>query len=279
MPLLWSKPPSEITCPKCGANVPVRRNKNSSFQPKPYCTACGWNVERARGHLIASLKQFVLVAAFFAAYMWTVSDQMWIALAFGTLMLLGMGGAILTELRRLPAPQPTPPLSQPLTIPGDLRNVSLQFTIPRLNIVANLLIVLAATAMIFFIPRELNPAHRRLPTARHELLFVLLTVVLAAYQIVGHGIEIYRLIRAIWVEQHLAAGALMASGRITHWESGAVITYEFLDYASRLQTGKARDLTMALYEDMQMRALYDLDRPWLNIAVVGLQFHRVASWM
>jgi hypothetical protein len=77
MLLPWSKPPREITCPNCGAKVPVRRDKNSQFQPRPYCDACGWNVKRARRHFLAQIRQVMVTGALFAAYTWAVTDARW----------------------------------------------------------------------------------------------------------------------------------------------------------------------------------------------------------
>ena len=273
MLLPWSKPPSEITCPKCGAKVPVRRNKNSQFQPKPYCDVCGWNVERSRRNLFAQIRQFAVTAVLFAAYAWAISGKSWFMLVAAAWMLGFMGFPIIAQLRRLPASIPTPPPSQPPTGFADLGTVTLEVVAPRLNIIVEALIIVAVTAAILFLPRELNPAHRRLPAARHERLFVILTIAFAAYQLVVHGIQFLRLVRAVWLEQHLAKRALAGKGRISESNSGT-ITYEFMDYTNRLHGGRGRDYTLALYEDMPLTILYDPDQPRFNVPLVGLQFHR-----
>ena len=275
MPLPWSKPPSEITCPKCGAKVPVRRNKNSHFQPKPYCDVCGWNVERARKNLFAQIRQFAITAALFAAYTWAITGEVWIMLLMAVWVAGFMGFPIIRQFRRIPASRPAPP-PQPLTGFADLNTVTLEVVVPRLNIIVEALITVAATAAIFFLGRELNPAHRKFPGARHQLLLIALTIVFAAYQLIAHGTRLLRLIRAVWLERHVANHAVKANGRINESSSGT-ITYEFLDYANRTHHGSGRDYTMALYEDMPVTVLYDPDHPQFNVPLVGLQFHRLRA--
>ncbi len=42
---------SSITCPRCGALIPVRRSL--TLANKPFCTRCGWNLDRAETALAA----------------------------------------------------------------------------------------------------------------------------------------------------------------------------------------------------------------------------------
>jgi predicted RNA-binding Zn-ribbon protein involved in translation (DUF1610 family) len=222
MLLPWSKPPSEITCPRCGAKVLVRRNKNSQFQPKPYCTVCGWNVERARRSLLTQVRQFAVAAALFAAYAWAISGKPWFVLIAAAWVLGFMGFPIIAQLRRLPASLPTAPPPQPLAGFADLGTVTLDFMAPRLNIIVEAMIILAMTAAILFLPREFDPARRRFPGARHEGFLVVLTIAFAAYQLIVHAIEFSRLFRAVWLEQRLANHAMTGKGRISDSNSGIV---------------------------------------------------------
>lgn len=270
--LLWPKPPHEIICPVCGAKVLVRWDKNSQYQPKPYCDSCGWNVTRARKHFLAQVRQIVIMAALFAVCAWAVTDIKWAIFFIGGSMLIVMGVPILMHFRRLPPSRPAPSL-QPLAGITDLGTVTLDTVTPRPNIILEALIVVASAIAILFLPRELDPARRRLPLVRHELLFVIFTTVLAAYQLGIHGTLFFRLVRSIWLERHLAKRAMTGRGRIIQSSSGT-IKYEFLDYTSRLRHGAGRDYTMGMYEDMPLSVLYDPDDPSLNMPVVGLQFHR-----
>ena len=273
MLLPWSKPPREITCPVCGAKVPVRQDKNRQFQPKPYCDSCGWNVIRARRQLLAEIRQNVMTAALVAVYAWAVTGMKWSIALIGGSMLIVMGFPIIKQLRRLPPSRPAPPQPAPLAGIVDFRDVALDTIRPRLNIILEALIVLVSVVAILFLPRELNPAQRRLPKVPHELLFVVLTIVFAVYQLGSHGVLFFRLVRSIWLERHLAKRAMTAKGRIIESNSGG-IRYEFLDYSSRLVRGAGRDYTMGLYEDMPLSLLYDPDDPSLNMPVAALQFHR-----
>jgi hypothetical protein len=190
----------------------------------------------------------------------------------GGWMLIVMGVPILMHLRRLPPSRPAPSL-QPLAGIADLGTVKLDTVTPRLNIILEALIVVASAIAILFLPRELDPARRRLPLVRHELLFVVFTTAFAAYQFGIHGILFFRLVRSLWLERHLAKRAMTGKGRIIQSSSGT-INYEFLDYTSLLRHGAGRDYTMGLYEDMLVSVLYGPDDPSLNMPVVGLQFHR-----
>jgi len=155
---------------------------------------------------------------------------------------------------------------------ADVGTATLDAMTPRLKVIFEGLIVAASGIAIVFMPRELDPARRRLPGVRHELLFVALMTTFVAYQLGVHAIVFFRLVRSIWLERHLAKRAMTGTGRIIESNSGT-IKYEFLDYASHLLRGAGRDYTMGLYEDMAFSVLYDPDDPALNMPVVGLQFH------
>jgi hypothetical protein len=272
MSLPWSKPPDTITCPVCRTKVRVRWNKNSQFQLKPFCDSCGWNVTRARRHFLAYLWQIVMYAPLVAVFAWAMSGIMWVALLMAGWMLIIMATPIITNLRRLPPSRPAPPLP-PLAGIADVDTVTLEVMRPRLNVILEGLVVIASGIAIVFLPRELDPARRRLPGVRHELLLVALSTVFAAYQLGLHGAMFFRLVRSLWLERHLAKRAMTGKGRIVESKSGT-IKYEFLDYASQLLRGAGRDYSLGLYEDMPLSVLYDPDEPSLNMPAVGLQFHR-----
>ena len=271
----WFKPPSEITCPICGAKVQIRRQKNSQFLLKPCCTNCGWNVTRARRDFLNQIRQIVLIATFVGVYFWAVSGARFVALFAAGWMLIGMGSSLVTQVRSLPRSQAAP-IVPPLAGIADVGTVTLKTVRPRWNIAFDALIVVASVIAILLLPRELDPARRRLPGIRHELVFVILTAIFAAYQLGAHGIVVFRLVRSIWLEQHLARRAMTARGRITGSNSG-IIKYEFLDYSNRLLHGSGRDYTLGLYEDMALAVLYDPDDPSQNMPVVGLQFHQQSA--
>jgi hypothetical protein len=252
--------------------VPVRWEKNKQFQPKPCCHSCGWNVARARKHSLHQIAQIVVMAGLIALYAWAVTDMRWSMPLVAGWMLIVIGLPIVTRLRRLPSSRPAPPL-QPLASIANFNTAKLDTVAPRLNIILEGLIVVASSIAILFLPTELNPARRRLPGVRHELLFVMLTTIFVAYQLGVHGIQFFRLVSSIWLERHLAKRAMTGKGRIIDSSSGT-IRYEFLDYTSRLLRGMGRDYTLGLYEDMPVSVLYDPDNPSLNMPTAALQFHR-----
>src|ERR1700730_5215366 len=132
MSLPWFKPPDTITCPVCGAKVRVRWDKNSQFQPKPFCDSCGWNVAQARRHFLAYVRQIVIYAPLVAIFAWAVTGIKWGALLMAGWMLVVMAIPIITNLRRLPPSSPAPPLP-PLAGIADVRTVTLDAMRPRLN--------------------------------------------------------------------------------------------------------------------------------------------------
>lgn len=274
--LLGAKPPREICCPVCGAKVAVLWNKSNQYQPKPYCDSCGWNVTRARKHFLSQVWQTVMASTLVAALAWAATDRKLVVLFFGGWMLIVMGAPIIMQLRRLPPSRPARP-AQPLAGIADLGTVTLDTVTPRLNVVLEGLIVLASALAILFLPRELDPAHRRLPMVRHQSLLVAFTMLFIAYQLGVHGILFFRLVRSVWLERHLAKRAMSGKGRVIERRDSGTVQYEFLDYTSRLQRGSGRDYTLGLYEDMPLSVLYDPDNPALNMPVAGLQFHRTTE--
>jgi hypothetical protein len=152
--------------------------------------------------------------------------------------------------------------------------VRLETVRPRLNVILQGLAVVGSGIAILFLPRELDPARRRLPVVRHELLFVVLTTSFLVYEIAVHGFLFVRLVRSFWLEHHLVKRAMSGRGRITEVSDTGTIKYDFLDYASNLLRGAGRDYTMTLYEDMPLSVLYDPENPSRNMPVVALQFHR-----
>src|SRR5215472_3023316 len=100
MPLPWFKSPREITCPICGAQVPVQWARNNQFQPKPYCNSCAWNVARARTDLQWQVGQIVLLSALMALYVWAMTGLKWSIPLFAGAILIYMGSPILTRLLR-----------------------------------------------------------------------------------------------------------------------------------------------------------------------------------
>ncbi|MBV9147515.1 MAG: hypothetical protein JO065_16495 [Acidobacteria bacterium] len=270
MLLPWSKPPAEITCPICGARLQVPRDKNNQFLLKPHCDSCGWNVARARRQLLRQIGQNVAFAAIFALYAWAITDTKWSTPFVGGWVLMAMGYPIFSQLRRLPRDRPAPRL-EALSGIADFRAVTLETTRPRLNLLVEGAIVVGSAAAILFLPRELNPARRAFPKVPHELLFVILTTLFAAYQLTIHAVLFVRLIRSIRLENHLAKRAMMVKGRVTESNSG-LIRYEFLDYSSQLIKGSGRDYTLGLYEDMPLPVLYDPDDSSLTCRWLGCSF-------
>jgi hypothetical protein len=176
---------------------------------KPYCDRCGWNVARARRHCLNQLQYVVVSAAVMAVFAWAVIDMNWsVPLIVGWVLVL-MALPIVKGLRRLPPPRTVPPLPS-LSGIADLSPVTLDVVTPRLNIIFEGLIVVAATVAMLFLPRELDPAQRKLPLIRHELLLVTLVTMFVVYQFIAHGMELFRLVRSIWLERHLAKRALIA---------------------------------------------------------------------
>lgn len=213
-----------------------------------------------------------MIAAIAAVFAWAVTGVNWTGYLVAGWMLIVMAIPIIKNLRRLPPLRPAPSAPSLAAI-ADVGTVTLDAMTPRQKVILEGLIVVASGIAIVFLPRELDPARRRLPQARHEVLFVALITIFVAYQLALHGIVFFRLLRAIWLERHLAKRGMTGKGRVIESKSGA-IKYEFLDYSSHLLRGSGRDYTMGLYEDMFLFVLYDPDDPSLNMPVVGLQFHR-----
>lgn len=269
----WSKLPTAVICPVCGAKVPVRRDRNSQLQPKPYCDTCGWNVGPAGKQLFTQLGSVVAIATLFILYAWAWTGIKGIALFAGGWGLLFMGFPILGRLRRLPRSRPMLPLKPLSSGIADFRTVTFDAMRPRLNIALEGLIVTISAVAIIFLSRELVPDRRLLPKPAHERLFVVLLMGFAAYEFGSHALAFFRLLRSIRLERHLANGAMVAGGRILDSNSGR-IRYEFLDHSNRLMRGVGRDYTMGLYEDMSLSVLYDPNNSSLNMPEAGLQFHR-----
>jgi hypothetical protein len=187
-------------------------------------------------------------------------------------VLIVLAIPFISNPRRIPPDRPSPPLP-PLAAIADVNTVMLDSATPRLRVIMEGFVAVAAAAALVSLPRELDPTLRRLPVGRHAFLLFALTTIFLLYQLGFHGTLFVRLVRAISLERHLAKRSMTGRGRVTQSESGS-IKYEFLDYRSHSLCGTGRDYTMGLYEDMPLSVLYDPDNPSLNMPVVGLQFHR-----
>ena len=85
-------------------------------------------------------------------------------------------------------------------------------------------------------------------------------------------------VRSVFRDRKLLANGDIAIAVIVGQETiggkskASKIEYEFKDLAGRTYTGKSKDETRELYEDMQTLVFYDRDNPAKTSALVGATF-------
>jgi uncharacterized protein (DUF983 family) len=281
---------SEILCPKCGS---VALGGRTTWRDsKPYCSVCGWNLERAKEKERSNLKQLpiALLTIGFVLGMMAYSS----ASGGGTRVLVPIFAVILAiaaytswkNLKTLKQSQqyvkatPDMNLSQPpsanavknrivydrLLILNKPRRTKLKTS----SLVVCTIFVIIIVTVLYFLAVTVRFTFPKTGAANtFANVSSLLLFGLIASAITGTTV------RAVFRDRRLLAHGDIAIAVITsqNMEGGksknSYIRYEFKDMAGRMWTGKGNDASRELYEDMQTPVFYNPERPSENVTLVN----------
>ena len=284
---------SNVICPKCGA---VAKGGSGGLW-KPYCIACGWNLEKAKEKELRHLKQLRF------ALLWTIAVIVMMVWIYGATIqiivyaLIGAAGLAIVALaswRRwktmqgsLPAeasPRPfvsAAPSKYPAEAAAKSRAVYerlLALPKPRRTklktdpvVVSTAFIALGLTVLLVAVAtmsKSATGANTRNSSANMPifLLFGLaffgLAVVTAKdlirdRKLLANG----DVALAVITRQRVAGGARQTKM--------SYIEFEFKDLAGRMITGKDKDESKKLYENMQTLVFYNPDNPSENVVLMN----------
>ena len=267
---------SNITCPLCGSAVTLRQFFDRST--KPFCTRCGWNLERAESSLKekARVPQFILVAFAILAIglFWfssSAAGSKRIIPALPILAFFALAGGLplwsyLSTKRAIAVAKAAPPMRgmqvQPIpdaflqriqSLPRP-RRVRFRFT------GGFAVVVLVGVGVLFgFVFYELarsNAVPSSLKDLAPLLPLVFLLFVLGAF-IVPSLLKEKRN-RPLFQDGEVAAARVLAQRTVAQGKS----SYSQIDYEFRASDGQTirnseRDLSQKIFEDMLIPVFYD----------------------
>ncbi len=272
---------ANLTCPRCGWQVPLRRFWNPGY--KPFCARCGWNLERAEAACNANravMKFLPLVIAaigLFAAFAATRAHSRVIFIFPALFLLIGLAplwnysatrkalAAVKNTVNPGLAPS-QPPLDpslqmlQSLPRPREVR-FRLQGGSPII-IVFGLVAIVSAMA---FAAMSSHPHSNRSPdfAFAFPLLFILL--ILGTVLIVPYLQE--KRNRPLVSDGEVTVARVTAQRTIQQGKASySRIDYEFKTVSGQVVRNSCRDLTGLVFEDMTVPVFYDPLDPSKNVA-------------
>ena len=288
---------AEILCPRCGREALGGRGVWSS--KKPYCSACGWNVDRA--NTLGGKNQKLLAVYFIAIALFLVG------LGFapggaarrhpGSVMAFAFIVAVLAaiswhrskaqrSIQAAPAVAPPPASVFPTTAnPGYAsyerltmlrrpRAIRLKTHMRIFAIVYS--VVLGSVVYAAFLMAEKGVpragSYSVLPNILPLAMFGLIWSIAA--------FTMFRTIardRSLLTEGEIAIATVTSQSYAGGENRESRIAYEFKDAAGRTVSGKCADRTRKLFEEMQTPVFYDPLNPARNVALAGATYDVVDS--
>jgi hypothetical protein len=284
----------EIICPKCGAIAGTSSVFWSSS--KPYCSVCGWNLERAKEGERRSLKQIPFTL-------------LWVGIVFGSViyfstlkhsspgifpfLIIGIValGAFTSwkRLKVLGDLRPTrgfpdtsrPVVPNPSAAAADVktrilydrlitlskpRRISTKTSTVMLLIVFLCIISIAVTVFVLGHTKT-NPN----PNSSNIFMDILSTLIFALIflPMAGGAVRSVFRDRKLLANGDIAIGVVVSQETIGGRSKTSKIKYDFKDRAGRIFTGKSNDESRELYEDMSTLVFYDRGNPAKNVALAG----------
>jgi hypothetical protein len=285
---LYSLEMTEIQCPRCGGQA--AGTKGVWSDKKPYCPACGWNVDRANlsGGKNQNLLTIYLVAialgivGIFAASVANPHRGNFVPFAFVLLVL-----ALISWHRAKKSAQTAGPAVSPSFKPANASASSASSDYERLRImrrprairmktpirifviVYTILLVSVGYGLLLAVTRggDKTDFHSQLPNLFSLAVFALIWGVIAIVMfrsIVRH--------RSLLIDGEIAMGTITSQTYAGGESRGSNIVYEFKDAAGRTYTGKGSDPHSTLFEEMQTPVFYDATNPGKNVALAAAAY-------
>jgi len=275
---------ANITCPLCGSAI---QNRGVFGQGKPFCTHCGWNLERVESSLNANSRAAVLVAAGFA----TLAIGLFLAAsnarsggqmipAFAILVMFVLAGGIpywryLSMKRAIAQAKATPSLQgvQAQPIPNAFlqriqslpRPRRVRFRFPGASAAIAVCAFGILAGILVFSAARVGPASRPQNTAPFPY-FVLFGPGVFVAMILGITIVPALLKekrnRPLFEDGEVAAGRVLTQRTVSVGKTNySQIDYEFRTSGGQTIRNTERDLSRKVFEDMLIPVFYDPVNP------------------
>jgi ribosomal protein L37E len=284
-----------IQCPRCGREA--AGTSGVWGEKKPYCTACGWNVDRA--NVLGGKNQkalalwFVIIAVFLSIVGASAGGASKIHpvsfIAFGFVLLL----LALISWRRSKSQKPAQTVSAPASAVSSvptrtsseavaeferLRMVSRPRTIRMKRPIRIFVIVyafiLGSVGYGIYLAATRGGRQAGFPSSFPNV------VPLAVFALIWGVIAIvmFRSIvrhRSLLIDGEIAMGTITSQTYAGGENRGSNIVYEFKDAAGRTYTGKGSDPHSTLFEEMQTPVFYDSTNPGKNVALATAAYNLI----
>ena len=281
-----------IQCPRCGSEAAGARDVWSD--KKPYCPACGWNVDRANtpgGKNQTLLTTYFVVIAMFLAVIGlfagsSSNPHRGRFVAFALVLLLvaliswhsakSQKSAQPAGAAMSPAPKVAAATANSASVAYDRllmlrrpRAIRLKTSMGIFVIVYAFILGSAGYGVFLAITRGGTKAgfHSLFPNVFPLAVFGLIWAIVAA--------TMFRSIvrdRSLLIDGEIAIGTITSQSYAGGENRESRIAYEFKDAAGRPFSGKTTDRTRKLFEEMQTPIFYDPTNPGRNIALVGATY-------
>ncbi len=288
----------DVCCPRCGA--PAITASPRRGEGKPYCSVCGWNLERAKQKERVALKQtlfFLLCVGAVAALVTFASASGRLPKVFTSIWigLVVVGGV--TAWRRLKTLESEPvgssysASSATLTPPAAVvqnrivfarirtlskpRNIKLKISsLFMCGACAAMLVAIIVSTYFYAVrARTVTPKLGSLNEIVDLLTFVLFILIWLSITVPT--------IRGVFRDRRLLSNGEIGIAVVTRQSSTggksktSRIEYQFQDVAGLQQTGKSTDESRELYEDMETPVFYSPENPSENVPLVGAAYNLV----
>lgn len=274
---------SSITCPRCGSPVVLRRFFN--LANKPFCTRCGWNMDRAEAALASkgtALKLIPIAIAglgFFAFFAATRAHSPFTYIFPAIVLLVGLAPlwSYYSNQKAIAAAkftvnpglaQAQPPLDPSLQMLQSLpRPRRVRFRFGGSLFLGSIVVVAFLTGLIYaFTLLRVNARH--LPTNRNDfavllpfLFMLVIFVIIAVVPLVREKRNLPLLRDGELVFARITAQQTVQQGKSSY----SRIDYEFKTNTGQLVQNSVKDLTNSVFEDMTVPVFYDPADPSKNI--------------
>jgi uncharacterized protein (DUF983 family) len=284
---------STITCPRCGSPVEQRRFFNAVN--KPFCSRCGWNLDRAESALAAKnavmilLPAVIVIIALFAVFAASKANAPFIFVlpVFFSLIAAVPLWSYYSMRKAISAAkftvnpdlaQAQPPLDPSLQMLQSLprpRRVRFSF---RGSFAA--IAVMLAGILVFFGVVLATANVRHVPNNRGSFaMFFPLVFLLAVFAIII-AVPLFRGKRDLPLlrDGELALARVIAQQTVQQGKTSySRIDYEFKTSSGEVIRNSCRDLTSSAFEEMTVPVFYDPRNPSKNIAACATYFKVVAD--
>jgi len=270
-----------VTCPLCGS--PVRLRQFFDRGNKPFCSQCGWNLDRAEAALgeTRSTLKFMIVAVLgvgvFAAFAALRSHDIWLLFLPGLFALVALAplwNYLATRKAINSAKAATFPAAPKISSPGDPQVESLR-SVPRprrvrVEFQGTLALITVLVALIFLclFPLVLSTWHDAPLDSRNSALipivFLSAIILVMVIPIVMRKKKNWPLLR----DGEVALGRVTAQRKIYKGKTSYMqIDFEFRINTGQLITNTQTDLTERVFEYMIVPVFYDPLDPSRNTAL------------